>query len=54
MPEYSVVGKRVPRVDALAKVTGSALYSADISLPNMLYGKVLCPDRRATRRTSIR
>jgi xanthine dehydrogenase molybdenum-binding subunit len=41
MPEYSVVGKRVPRVDALAKVTGSALYSADISLPNMLYGKVL-------------
>jgi CO/xanthine dehydrogenase Mo-binding subunit len=41
MPEYSVVGKRVNRVDALAKVTGKALYSADISLPGMLYGKVL-------------
>ena len=41
MSEYSVVGKRVNRVDALAKVTGKALYSADISLPNMLYGKVL-------------
>jgi CO/xanthine dehydrogenase Mo-binding subunit len=41
MPEYSVVGKRVNRVDALAKVTGKALYAADIILPNMLYGKVL-------------
>ncbi len=41
MSEYSVVGKRVNRVDALAKVTGKALYSADVSLPNMLYGKVL-------------
>ena len=41
MPKYSVVGKRVKRVDALAKVTGKALYAADIILPNMLYGKVL-------------
>jgi CO/xanthine dehydrogenase Mo-binding subunit len=28
-------------VDALDKATGKALYTADISLPNMLYGKVL-------------
>jgi xanthine dehydrogenase molybdenum-binding subunit len=41
MPEYSIIGSRVPRVDALAKVTGSALYSADMYLPNMLFGKVL-------------
>jgi xanthine dehydrogenase molybdenum-binding subunit len=41
MPEYSVVGKRVNRVDAMAKVTGKAFYGADIILPNMLYGKVL-------------
>jgi xanthine dehydrogenase molybdenum-binding subunit len=41
MPQYAVVGKRVNRVDALAKVTGKALYAADIILPNMLYGKVL-------------
>lgn len=41
MPEYSVIGKRVPRVDALAKATGTALYGADIHLPNMLFGKVL-------------
>ncbi len=41
MPEYSTVGKRLKRVDALPKVTGRALYAADFSLPNMLYGKVL-------------
>jgi len=41
MSEYSVVGKRVNRVDALAKVTGRALYAADINLPNMVHGKVL-------------
>ena len=41
MPEYSILGKRLPRIDALDKATGKALYSADITLPNMLYGKVL-------------
>jgi xanthine dehydrogenase molybdenum-binding subunit len=41
MQEYSVVGKRVPRVDAVDKVTGKALYAADYTLPNMLYGKIL-------------
>lgn len=41
MTEESVIGKRLPRVDALDKVTGRAIYSADISLPHMLYGKVL-------------
>ncbi|MFH1031746.1 MAG: xanthine dehydrogenase family protein molybdopterin-binding subunit [Chloroflexota bacterium] len=41
MPEYSAIGKRLKRVDALAKVTGKALYAADYSLPNMLFGKVL-------------
>ena len=41
MPEYSVVGKRLPRVDALDKVTGSAVFSGDVALPHMLHGKVL-------------
>ncbi|OGO20622.1 MAG: hypothetical protein A2144_02985 [Chloroflexi bacterium RBG_16_50_9] len=41
MAEYSVVGKRLPRVDALSKVTGAAIYSGDVILPGMLYGKVL-------------
>lgn len=37
----SVVGKRIPRLDALEKVTGAAVYTADVRLPGMLYGKVL-------------
>jgi 4-hydroxybenzoyl-CoA reductase subunit alpha len=41
MGEYSVVGKRVPRVDAKLKVTGQAKYAADFELPDMLWGKLL-------------
>jgi len=41
MSEYSVIGKPVHRVDGPAKVTGSAKYTFDIELPNMLYGKIL-------------
>jgi CO/xanthine dehydrogenase Mo-binding subunit len=40
MVKYSVVGKRVPRIDALSKVTGTAVYSGDVTLPDMLYGKI--------------
>jgi len=41
MPEYSVIGKPVPRVDARVKVTGQATYAADLILPGMLHGKLL-------------
>lgn len=41
MPEYSVVGKRVPRTDSIEKVCGEAKFTADMVLPGMLYGKVL-------------
>ena len=41
MTNFSVVGQRLPRVDALSKVTGAAVFSADVSLPGMLHGKVL-------------
>ncbi len=36
-----VVGKGVTRIDALSKVTGQAVFGADVYLPAMLYGKVL-------------
>lgn len=39
--QYSYVGHSVPRIDALDKVLGRAVYSEDISFPGMLYGKVL-------------
>jgi len=41
MNKYSVIGKRLPRVDARDKVTGKALYTDDLSLPRMLCGAIL-------------
>ncbi len=38
---YRVIGKSPIRHDGTDKVTGAALYGADIRLPDMLYGKVL-------------
>jgi CO/xanthine dehydrogenase Mo-binding subunit len=36
-----VVGRPTPRVEGEEKVTGRAVYSADVVLPGMLWGKVL-------------
>lgn len=41
MAEFSVIGQRLPRVDAKEKVTGKAKYAADYSLPDMLWCKLL-------------
>jgi 4-hydroxybenzoyl-CoA reductase alpha subunit len=41
MAKYSCVGKDVPRVDGPGKVTGDAVYCADIYLKGMLQGKIL-------------
>ena len=38
---YKVIGTRPIRHDGTDKVTGRALYGADIRLPGMLYGAVL-------------
>lgn len=37
----TVVGKRLPKIDAPDKATGRAQYTDDIVLPNMIYGKLL-------------
>jgi len=39
--EYSFVGKNVPKIDALEKVLGKAIYINDIPFPGMLYGRIL-------------
>jgi CO/xanthine dehydrogenase Mo-binding subunit len=41
----SIVGQSVPRVDAVAKVTGEALYPGDYNLPNQAYMKILFANR---------
>lgn len=41
MAELSAVGKVIPRVDALEKVTGKAKFTSDFKMPGMLYGKIV-------------
>ncbi len=41
MASYSLVGKPLPMVDGVEKVTGRTVYGTDMSLPGMLYGKIL-------------
>src|SRR5215468_3184488 len=38
---HRVVGKRLPRVDARQRVTGEAIYPADLVLPAMVHAKLL-------------
>lgn len=39
--EFSIVGKRITRIDGFERVTGQAQYTGDIQLPGMLYARVL-------------
>lgn len=41
MSQYITVGKPLPRVDAGDKVTGRAVFGADVRLPGLLHAKVL-------------
>ena len=41
MNGHTILGQSLPKVDALERVTGQALYGADFSLPGMLCGKIL-------------
>ena len=41
MTQLRVVGQSLPRVDGVAKATGSLVYGADFRLPGMLHTKIL-------------
>ncbi len=51
--EFTFVGKRAPKLDALDKVTGRAIYGPDMKLPRMLYGKILRSERAHARILNI-
>jgi CO/xanthine dehydrogenase Mo-binding subunit len=53
MIPHTTIGKSLPRVDARGKVTGEALYSGDLDLPDMLHMKILFSDRPHARVVSI-
>ncbi|HLZ48392.1 MAG TPA: molybdopterin cofactor-binding domain-containing protein, partial [Candidatus Limnocylindria bacterium] len=41
MSELSILGRRLPKVNSWAHLTGQAKYADDIILPRMLYGRLL-------------
>ncbi len=41
MTERPLIGKRIPRIDSMAKATAKARFTADLTLPRMLNGKIL-------------
>jgi isoquinoline 1-oxidoreductase len=41
--EFQIMGRSPQRLDAVAKVTGEALYAADIRRPGLLYARILRP-----------
>ncbi len=47
------IGKRVKRVDALAKVTGEAKFTSDMQLPGMLYAKMFSSNVPAAKIRSV-
>jgi xanthine dehydrogenase molybdenum-binding subunit len=38
---YKTVGKPTPRIDAVDRTSGKAMYTGDVQLPGMLFGRVL-------------
>jgi xanthine dehydrogenase YagR molybdenum-binding subunit len=46
--ETKVIGTKRPRVDGYERVSGTAVYPSDLTLPHMLYGAILrCPHPHA-------
>jgi CO/xanthine dehydrogenase Mo-binding subunit len=39
--QFSVIGKPLRKVDAMAKCAGETVYADDLNLPRMIYAKLL-------------
>src|SRR4030042_1092147 len=51
--QFNVVGRRLPMVDAAAKVKGSAQFTDDLVFPGMLHGKILRSPLPHARRLNV-
>jgi isoquinoline 1-oxidoreductase len=52
-PEFRVMGHDTKRVDALARVTGAAIYAQDVLRPNMLFAALLRPPSYGAKLLSV-
>ena len=48
-----IIGQSVEKIDALSKVTGTAKYAGDLTMPGMLYAKTLFAERPHARILNI-
>ncbi|MBK5209003.1 MAG: xanthine dehydrogenase family protein molybdopterin-binding subunit [Flavobacteriaceae bacterium] len=51
--DFKIIGKPVISTDAIAKVTGKALFSGDIKLPGMVYATVVRPNIFGSKKISV-
>jgi len=51
--EFKLVGKPLPSLNALLKVTGKATYTGDIKLPGMVYATVVRPKVYGSKKISV-
>ena len=51
--DFKIIGKPVLSLDAEAKVTGKAKYTADIKLPGMVYAKIVRPKVYGAKKLSV-
>ena len=52
-PTLSILGRRLPKTNAWAHLTGQAKYADDIILPRMLYGRLLRSTQAHARITKL-
>jgi len=51
--DFKIVGKPVPSLSALSKVTGKATYTGDIKLPGMVYATIVRPTVYGSRKIKV-
>ncbi len=53
MRQLSIIGQRIPKLDAPDKATGRATYGHDVRLPGMLHGRILYSQHPRARLTHV-
>jgi len=51
--DFKIIGKPLPSLNALSKVTGKAQYSGDIKLPGMVYASIVRPNVYGSKKTAV-